>query len=55
MIKGQNAELIESTKVKADLEKTYYQALSDLEEMRGNNSELNAMIETQKTELKKQG
>ncbi len=54
LIKGQNAELIESTKVKADLEKTYYQALSDLEEMRGNNSELNAMIETQKTELKKQ-
>lgn len=53
LIKSQSAELIEETKLKADLEKTYYQTLSELEEMRGNNSELNAMIETQKTELKK--
>ncbi len=54
LIKKQNAELIEETRIKADLEKEYYQSLSDLEEMRGNNSELNAMIETQKAELKKQ-
>lgn len=54
LIKKQSAELIEETRLKADLEKEYYQALSDLEEMRGTNSELNAMIETQKTELKKQ-
>src|SRR5687767_3683266 len=54
LIKSQSAELIEETRLKADLEKEYYQALSDLEEMKGNNSELNAMIETQKTELKKQ-
>jgi myosin heavy subunit len=54
LIKSQSSELIEETKVKADLEKEYYQALSDLEEMRSNNSELNAMIETQKTELKAQ-
>jgi myosin heavy subunit len=54
LIKKQSAELIEETRIKADLEKEYYQALSDLEEMRGNNSELNAMIETQKAELKKQ-
>lgn len=53
LIKSQSAELIEETRLKADLEKEYYQALSDLEEMRGNNSELNAMIETQKAELKK--
>src|SRR5688572_29502405 len=53
LIKSQSAELIEETRLKADLEKEYYQALSDLEEMRGNNSELNAMIETQKVELKK--
>jgi myosin heavy subunit len=53
LIKKQSSELIEETRLKADLEKEYYQALSDLEEMRGNNSELNAMIETQKTELKK--
>lgn len=54
VIKQQKAELIEETRLKADLEKEYYQALSDLEEMRGTNSELNAMIETQKAELKKQ-
>ena len=54
LIKKQSAELIEETRLKADLEKEYYQALSDLEEMRGTNSELNAMIETQKAELKKQ-
>ncbi len=53
LIKSQNVELIEETRLKADLEKEYYQALSDLEEMRGNNTELNAMIETQKAELKK--
>src|SRR6185436_9152641 len=54
LIKKQSAELIEETRIKAELEKEYYQALSDLEEMRGNNSELNAMIETQKAELKTQ-
>jgi hypothetical protein len=54
LIKKQSAELIEETRLKADLEKEYYQALSDLEEMRGTNTELNAMIETQKAELKKQ-
>lgn len=54
LVKKQNAELIEETRLKADLEKEYYQALSDLEGMRSSNSELNAMIETQKTELKKQ-
>jgi len=54
LIKKQSSELIEEARLKAELEKEYYQALSDLEEMRGNNSELNAMIETQKTELKKQ-
>jgi hypothetical protein len=54
LIKKQSVELIDEARVKADLEKEYYQALSDLEEMRGNNSELNAMIETQKAELKKQ-
>ncbi|MEO6132486.1 MAG: hypothetical protein ABIQ02_11605 [Saprospiraceae bacterium] len=54
LIKSQNSELIEETRLKADLEKEYYKALSDLEEMRSNNSELNAMIETQKTELKNQ-
>ncbi len=42
----------ESEKLKAELEKTYYESLSELEEMRGNNEELNALIEKQKDELK---
>lgn len=53
LIKKQSTELIEETQLKAELEKEYYEALSDLEEMRGSNTELNAMIETQKDELKK--
>lgn len=53
LYKKQSAELIEETRLKAELEKEYYEALSDLEEMRGSNTELNAMIETQKEELKK--
>lgn len=53
LIKKQSAELIEETRLKAELEKEYYEALSDLEEMRGSNTELNAMIETQKDELKR--
>ncbi len=54
LIKKQNAELIESQKLQSDLEKEYYQALSDLEELRGDNMEANAMIETLKADLKNQ-
>lgn len=46
------SELNESEQLKAELEKQYYEALSELEELRGSNEELNALIETQKTELK---
>lgn len=45
-------ELDESEQLKAELEKQYYEALSELEEMRGSNEELNALIEAQKAELK---
>ncbi|MEM8909036.1 MAG: hypothetical protein AAGD05_14415 [Bacteroidota bacterium] len=38
--------------MRAELEKQYYESLSELEEMRGNNTELNALIDQQKTELK---
>lgn len=54
LIKKQNAELIESQKLQSDLEKEYYQALSDLEELRGDNMEANAMIQTLKVDLKNQ-
>ena len=54
LIKQQSAELISTEKLQASLEKEYYQALADLEEMRGTNEELNALIDTQKGELKSQ-
>lgn len=54
LIKKQSAELISTEKLQAQLEKEYYLALADLEEMRGTNEELNALIETQKVELKSQ-
>lgn len=54
LIKQQSAELISTERLQASLEKEYYQALSDLEEMRGTNEELNALIDTQKMELKSQ-
>lgn len=54
VMKEQSAELIATEKLQADLEKEYYQALADLEEMKGTNDELNALIDTQKGELKEQ-
>lgn len=47
-------EINEVEKLKAELEKQYYEALSDLEEMRGTNEELNALIDSNKEELKTQ-
>ena len=52
--KQQESELIEMEKTKTELEKEYYEALSELEEMKGSNAELNEMIEGQKEELTKQ-
>lgn len=46
-----SSKLNESDKLKADLEKQYYSALSELEEMKGSNEEMNALIEKQKEEL----
>ncbi len=48
------SQLDESEQLKAELEKQYYDALSELEDMRGSNEELNALIEQQKEELKSQ-
>ena len=48
------SELNESEQLKAELEQQYYEALSELEEMRGDNEQLNAMIDQQKEELKQQ-
>lgn len=55
---SENAELttdlVQMEQFKADTEKQYYEALSELEEMRGSNEELNALIDQQKEELKSQ-
>ncbi|MBX2817041.1 MAG: hypothetical protein KTR24_13630 [Saprospiraceae bacterium] len=54
IIQQHELQLSDAEQVKVELEKEYYQALSDLEEMRGSNTELNALIETQKEDLRKQ-
>ena len=54
LIEKHELKLDEAEQVKVELEKEYYEALADLEELRSDNTELNAMIETQKEDLKKQ-
>ncbi len=54
VIDSQKTELLETEQLKAELEKQYYESLSELEEMRGNNDELNALIDQQKAELAEQ-
>jgi len=54
IIATQDATILEMEKNKADVEKTYYEALADLEQMKGDNEELNSRIDSQKVELKKQ-
>ena len=45
------AKLDETELLKRDVEKQYYESLAELEEMRGSNEELNALIDSQKEEL----
>lgn len=54
LVDTQTTQLDESNKLKIELEKQYQEALSELEEMRGSNEELNAIIDQQKEELKQQ-
>ena len=54
IIEQQTMDIDEAEKLKADLEKQYYESLTELEEMKGNNEELNALIDQQKAELKEQ-
>lgn len=53
-IVAQSSEIEEQEKLKAELEKQYYESLSELEEMKTNNEELNQMIEEQQAQLKDQ-
>ncbi|MEM9921444.1 MAG: hypothetical protein AAF990_25305 [Bacteroidota bacterium] len=54
IIEQTSMDLDEAQKLNTELEKQYYEALAELEEMRGNNEELNALIDQQKSELKDQ-
>lgn len=54
LIDKHSFELIETEKGLADLEKTYYESMSELDEMRTANGELNAIIDAQKDDLKAQ-
>ena len=53
-ISAQRVELDESNRLYTELEKQYYEALNELEEMRGSNTELNSLIDQQQQELKEQ-
>ncbi len=48
------SEMLELRKIQEELDQDYQTALESLEEMRGNNTQLNALIDTQKSELKAQ-
>ena len=50
----QETEMMELQKVQAELDQDYQTALESLEEMRGDNAQLNALIDSQKSELKTQ-
>jgi len=52
--KDLTSQLQESDQLKVELEKQYYESLSELEEMKGSNEELNALFDEQKSELEEQ-
>nr|MBS0037434.1 hypothetical protein [Saprospiraceae bacterium] len=53
-LKQQEKDLTEVRQLQSELEKEYYEALAELDDMRGDNEELNAMIDAQKEELTRQ-
>ncbi|MBC7886133.1 MAG: hypothetical protein H7X99_11705 [Saprospiraceae bacterium] len=50
----QQTEMMELQKVQAELDQDYQAALESLEDMRGDNAQLNALIDSQQSELKTQ-
>ena len=54
IIHDKNERITEISDMRSDLEKEYYEALSELEEMRGDNDQMNTVIDQQKDELKTQ-
>ena len=51
---SQQSEIMESDRLKIEMEKQYHEALAELEEMRTSSEELNFIIDQQKDELKLQ-
>ena len=54
VIREQQRDLSEVRQLQSELEKEYYEALSELDDMRTDNEELNALIDQQKNELTSQ-
>lgn len=52
IIQKQNKELLDADRLTVDLEKQYYAALSDLEELRSENEDISKLIDAQRKELK---
>lgn len=52
VINKQNEELLNADRLTVDLEKQYYVALSELEDLRTENEEINELIDAQRKELK---
>ena len=50
----QKSEMVELQKVQEELDQDYQTALESLEEMRGDNAQLNALIDSKKSKLKTQ-
>lgn len=51
IIHDKNERINEISDLRSDLEKEFYEALSELEEMRGDNEQLNTLIDQQKDDL----
>lgn len=52
LIEKQNKELLDADRLTVDLEKQYYAALNDLEDLRSENDEISELIDAQREELK---
>jgi myosin heavy subunit len=54
LVQEQTVEIDEAEQLRVDLEKQYFEALTELESQRGTNEELNSLIESHKEELRQQ-
>jgi len=54
IIEQQSSELKEVTQLKNDLDEEYFEALSELDDLKSDNEELNTIIEDQKSKIRKQ-